>query len=258
MKRLRKFRDPRFALTTLQNPSWEVRTRAELIQAAQDALTSQPDFADPPFAGRPAAPGPPPPATMIPPPVPVPGNANLPIGATDRPPQPQSQAEPEPQPEPEPEPEPQQELQPEPQSEPQLEPLPIAPPASDEVPVTLPLPQILAKHPAKPKRKSKSKSKPQPKLQPPPVRFSKITPGADAAEFVAEALDRHAGQAAGPHRDQSSVAPSPERHSRKCAICHHPDRANLEEDFLNWRNAELIKNEYELPNYRTIYLHARA
>ena len=43
MKRFGKFRDPRFALTTLQNPTWEVRTRAELIQAAQPAIERQPD-----------------------------------------------------------------------------------------------------------------------------------------------------------------------------------------------------------------------
>jgi hypothetical protein len=30
MKRFRKFREPRFAHTTLQNPTWEVRTRARI------------------------------------------------------------------------------------------------------------------------------------------------------------------------------------------------------------------------------------
>jgi hypothetical protein len=34
---LRKFRDEPFALTTLQNPTTEVRTYAELVQAAQRA-----------------------------------------------------------------------------------------------------------------------------------------------------------------------------------------------------------------------------
>src|SRR5271168_3659743 len=94
MKRFGKFRDPRFALTTLQNPSWEVRTRAELIQAAQDALTEQPDAADFPFAGRPAAPGTPPPATTIPPPVPA-----APLAAAEPQPQAQSALESEPEPE---------------------------------------------------------------------------------------------------------------------------------------------------------------
>jgi hypothetical protein len=86
MKRFRKFRDPRFALTTLQNPSWEVRTRAELIQAAQDALAHQPDAADFPFAGRPAAPGISPPATTTPTPV-----AAAPLDEPQ--PQPQAQSE---------------------------------------------------------------------------------------------------------------------------------------------------------------------
>jgi hypothetical protein len=72
MKRFGKFRDPRFALTTLQNPTWEVRTRAELIQAAQPAIERQPDAA-----------------------VATPGNANPLIGVSGQ--QPQSDPEPEPQ-----------------------------------------------------------------------------------------------------------------------------------------------------------------
>jgi hypothetical protein len=35
MRRFRKFRDDRFALTTLQNPNIEVRTYAQLVQAAE-------------------------------------------------------------------------------------------------------------------------------------------------------------------------------------------------------------------------------
>jgi hypothetical protein len=35
MRRFPKFRDPRLALTTLQNPNIEVRTYAQLIQAAR-------------------------------------------------------------------------------------------------------------------------------------------------------------------------------------------------------------------------------
>ena len=43
MKRhFQKFRDPRFALTTLQNPDLEVRTYAELVQAAQQEREWQP------------------------------------------------------------------------------------------------------------------------------------------------------------------------------------------------------------------------
>src|SRR5271155_3968732 len=41
MRRFRKFRDERFALTTLQNPLVEVRTYAELVQAAQKERENQ-------------------------------------------------------------------------------------------------------------------------------------------------------------------------------------------------------------------------
>jgi len=40
-----KFRDDRFALTTLQNPECEVRTYAELVQAAQQEREWQPGAA---------------------------------------------------------------------------------------------------------------------------------------------------------------------------------------------------------------------
>src|SRR5271155_5624115 len=60
MKHFRRFRDDRFALTTLQNPLCEVRTRAQLIEAAQKALGLQPDVADIPATPPLAAPQPPP------------------------------------------------------------------------------------------------------------------------------------------------------------------------------------------------------
>jgi hypothetical protein len=41
MRRFPKFRDPRFALTTLQNPNIEVRTCAQLVQAAQQERERQ-------------------------------------------------------------------------------------------------------------------------------------------------------------------------------------------------------------------------
>ncbi len=227
MKRFRKFRDPRFALTTLQNTTWEVRTRAELIQAAQDALAHHPDAAELPFAARPSAPIIPPPATTIPTPAIEP-----PLADARRQPQPQSEAEPE--------------LH----SQPEVRPVPSTVP--DVAPIPRPLPKVAAKGSAKRTRNSK----PQPKRQPQPVHLSKIVAGTDAAEFVAEALDRHAKKAAGPHRNRPSKLPTPERHSRKCAICHHPNRADIEEDFLCWRDADLIQKEYELPNYHTIYRHA--
>jgi hypothetical protein len=61
MKRfLRKFIDDRFALTTLQNPRCEVRTYAELVQAAQQECEKHAQAAPISTTPPPAAPDPPP------------------------------------------------------------------------------------------------------------------------------------------------------------------------------------------------------
>jgi hypothetical protein len=46
-------------------------------------------------------------------------------------------------------------------------------------------------------------------------------------------------------------------HERNCKICRHEDRAAIEFDFLNWRNAEYIAKEYGL-SFRSLYRHAHA
>lgn len=123
MKRFGKYRDPRFALTTLQNPTWEVRTRAELIQAAQEALADQPDVADIP-APAPAAAPPQAPITTS-----EPDTAEfLAIVPSDAPEPPAALTDP----------------------------LPTVP---DAVPAARPVPKVVAK----PARKPRSKSKPQSK-----------------------------------------------------------------------------------------------
>jgi|SRR5271169_737795 len=48
------------------------------------------------------------------------------------------------------------------------------------------------------------------------------------------------------------------RHSRKCFICHHPQRAEIEDDFLNWHGPNGIVKDYQLPHYSVIYRHANA
>jgi hypothetical protein len=49
-----------------------------------------------------------------------------------------------------------------------------------------------------------------------------------------------------------------ERHSRKCIICHHPEREAIEEEFLHWRAPWKLAEDYNIADYRTIYRHARA
>jgi hypothetical protein len=48
------------------------------------------------------------------------------------------------------------------------------------------------------------------------------------------------------------------RHSKHCRICLHPQRGNIEEDFIRWRSpAEIIK-AYNLGNRSSVYRHAQA
>lgn len=55
----------------------------------------------------------------------------------------------------------------------------------------------------------------------------------------------------------STQLPSTEHHSRKCQICHHPDRTSIEEDFLLRCSAGSIVDEYEIPRM-ALYRHAYA
>jgi hypothetical protein len=49
-----------------------------------------------------------------------------------------------------------------------------------------------------------------------------------------------------------------ERHERKCQICRHRDREEIESDFLHWHDVSDLVIDYKLPNRRTLYRHARA
>ena len=49
-----------------------------------------------------------------------------------------------------------------------------------------------------------------------------------------------------------------ERRSRRCIICHHPEREAIEEEFVHWRSPSRLAHDYKLSDYRTVYRHARA
>ncbi len=48
-----------------------------------------------------------------------------------------------------------------------------------------------------------------------------------------------------------------ERHQRKCVICHHPDRDEIEELFLNWHQPHATASLFEVSS-RSLYRHAHA
>jgi len=52
--------------------------------------------------------------------------------------------------------------------------------------------------------------------------------------------------------------PSRDRHSRKCQICSHPRRADIEQDFLRWLSPDRIAAQYGLADHSTVYRHVHA
>jgi len=56
--------------------------------------------------------------------------------------------------------------------------------------------------------------------------------------------------------DRASTPPL-ERHQRKCAICHHPEREVIEELFVHWHQPYSTANHYKVPA-RSLYRHAHA
>jgi hypothetical protein len=65
--------------------------------------------------------------------------------------------------------------------------------------------------------------------------------------------------------DPAPQAPTPgevpssrERHSRKCAICTHPDRQAIDEAFLHWSRNDQIVKDYDVPSLSSLYRHAHA
>jgi hypothetical protein len=63
---------------------------------------------------------------------------------------------------------------------------------------------------------------------------------------------------------QEGRGPKPEwatslgRHTRKCTVCHHPDREAIEAEFLRWHCPHDIAIDHEIPDPSCIYRHAHA
>jgi hypothetical protein len=48
------------------------------------------------------------------------------------------------------------------------------------------------------------------------------------------------------------------RHARKCAVCRHPQREEIEVAFLLWHNPSIIAADFGLADRRNLYRHAQA
>ncbi|MGH9737769.1 MAG: hypothetical protein ACRD4X_04180 [Candidatus Acidiferrales bacterium] len=69
-------------------------------------------------------------------------------------------------------------------------------------------------------------------------------------------------QQAPPSRPRSATSERSTRqvsyHARKCSICRHPQRSEIEQAFLDWQCISSIATEFQLRGRNALYRHARA
>jgi hypothetical protein len=58
--------------------------------------------------------------------------------------------------------------------------------------------------------------------------------------------------------EAESSVPDPEVHSRLCQICNHPQRQEIDEEFVYWGHPGTIVKKFGLRHRATLYRHARA
>jgi hypothetical protein len=57
---------------------------------------------------------------------------------------------------------------------------------------------------------------------------------------------------------QREQKPNLGRHKRTCSVCAHPQRPEIEAEFLAWRSPAAIAQEYGLADRASVYRHAHA
>ena len=61
-----------------------------------------------------------------------------------------------------------------------------------------------------------------------------------------------------PHSYADPAAAKLAHHRAQCGICRHPQREEIEREFLDWTSAREIAEEFKLASYRAVYRHAHA
>jgi hypothetical protein len=69
---------------------------------------------------------------------------------------------------------------------------------------------------------------------------------------------RRLAEAARTHKPWKPARLNAMRHARKCRICNHPRREEIESDYLSWMDPAHISCHYYLRNDSSIYRHPRA
>ena len=93
----------------------------------------------------------------------------------------------------------------------------------------------------------------------PQSRLQEYIATAEALDAQLEAASRRESSRVPVHSTSNTgpAEPGPERHRRKCKICHHRDRDLIEADFLEWSHPSQICEDYKVA-YRALYRHAVA
>ena len=60
-----------------------------------------------------------------------------------------------------------------------------------------------------------------------------------------------------PERETNDLTPAQDRHSRKCKICRHPEREDMEHEYRDWRSPYEIAQDYKVQP-RALYRHFEA
>jgi hypothetical protein len=269
MRRFRRSRDDgRFALTTLQNPTLEIRSHAQLVAAAQEKV-AQAETRPP----RPEAA--------------VPNEQNSAAPANAHAPQPGSPEPTPPQRPPRKNPFPvRMELRKSPAGEVEFryvlgenEPPPFAPirdPATRarltkhfEEQGARAFQAAATESPASSISSSFPESSEPPTPAPaeesaePPVPITWTNPAYPITTY--NLRPDYSSPAASPNFSPCSpplsqdASPDFNRHSRRCAICGHHDRDAIEADFVRWRSPDQIVRDYQISGGRTsLYRHVHA
>ena len=52
--------------------------------------------------------------------------------------------------------------------------------------------------------------------------------------------------------------PASAMHASQCSICRHPEWEEIEREFMMWKSAKEIANDFQLPSHTSVYRHAHA
>jgi hypothetical protein len=72
------------------------------------------------------------------------------------------------------------------------------------------------------------------------------------------AATTHAAETKPPAAASEPTKPDPDFHRRRCVVCNHEDRAEIDAAFLGWQSADRIVEDYNLPSRSALYRHANA